>query len=193
MSIADELAKLEELRRRGVLSDSEFAQAKATLLSSPAPSPERQLGDHMAAQLEEVRFQNELARIDREWEIEREQYMVTDRYGRRQVPTTGGSTFVGFAVVGFGVIWTVAAFIMANNGSQFLANHPMASPGESLFPWLFPCFGIMFVIAGVAMGITAHSKAQRYEQAYRAYQRRRADLLSERGEDPQPGSAARSR
>jgi len=34
MSITDELARLEELRQRGVLSDEEFARAKAKLLDA---------------------------------------------------------------------------------------------------------------------------------------------------------------
>ncbi len=36
MSLADELSKLDELRSRGVLSDSEFAAAKQRLLNAPA-------------------------------------------------------------------------------------------------------------------------------------------------------------
>jgi len=40
MNIADELQKLEELRRTGALSDDEFARAKASVLSgSAAPAP----------------------------------------------------------------------------------------------------------------------------------------------------------
>jgi phage shock protein C len=38
MSVAEELHKLAELHQRGVLSDSEFAQAKARLLSGEAPA-----------------------------------------------------------------------------------------------------------------------------------------------------------
>jgi hypothetical protein len=37
-STADELAKLADLRDRGVISSEEFAQAKARLLGTPAPS-----------------------------------------------------------------------------------------------------------------------------------------------------------
>ena len=37
-STADELAKLADLRDRGVISPEEFAQAKARLLGTPAPS-----------------------------------------------------------------------------------------------------------------------------------------------------------
>ncbi|MBK1616124.1 hypothetical protein CKO44_21955 [Rubrivivax gelatinosus] len=39
MSLADELARLDELRQRGVLSEDEFARAKARLLDGGAPAP----------------------------------------------------------------------------------------------------------------------------------------------------------
>lgn len=39
MSLADELSRLDELRQRGVLSDEEFARAKARLLDGPAAAP----------------------------------------------------------------------------------------------------------------------------------------------------------
>ncbi|MBK1690490.1 PspC domain-containing protein [Rubrivivax gelatinosus] len=39
MSLADELSRLDELRQRGVLSDDEFARAKARLLDGPAAAP----------------------------------------------------------------------------------------------------------------------------------------------------------
>ena len=40
MGLADELARLDELRSRGVLSDAEFQRAKARLLDGPAPPPD---------------------------------------------------------------------------------------------------------------------------------------------------------
>ncbi|MDP4300123.1 PspC domain-containing protein [Leptothrix discophora] len=39
MSLADELQQLEDLRQRGVLSEAEFAQAKARLLAGQAVAP----------------------------------------------------------------------------------------------------------------------------------------------------------
>jgi phage shock protein C len=39
MSLSDELAKLEELRQRGALSEEEFTRAKARLLNEPAAPP----------------------------------------------------------------------------------------------------------------------------------------------------------
>src|SRR5262245_35284278 len=83
MGLADELQKLEELRQRGTLTEEEFVQAKQSLLSGA--------GDAMSAHLDEIKYQNELARVDREWEIEREQYLITTRYGQRVVPEPGGA------------------------------------------------------------------------------------------------------
>ena len=39
MSLVDELQQLDALRQRGVLSEAEFAQAKARLLAGSAPAP----------------------------------------------------------------------------------------------------------------------------------------------------------
>ena len=39
MGLADELARLDELRTRGALSDDEYQRAKARLLDVPAPAP----------------------------------------------------------------------------------------------------------------------------------------------------------
>jgi hypothetical protein len=185
MSLADDLAKLEELRRSGALSETEFAQAKASLLNAPASPPEPSVGAQMAAQLDEVRFQNELARIDREWEMEREQYLVADRRGRRHVPTVGGSVIGGLIVVGIGIVWTVFAFGMAQSSSRFLAGHPMAGESESMIPWLLPSFGVLFIIAGIAMSLHSYSKAQRYERGYQSYQQRRQQVLEDRAREEQ--------
>ena len=40
MGLADELARLDELRSRGALSDDEFVRAKSRLLDSPPPPPD---------------------------------------------------------------------------------------------------------------------------------------------------------
>ena len=40
MGLADELSRLDELRTRGVLSEAEFARAKARLLDAPANAGE---------------------------------------------------------------------------------------------------------------------------------------------------------
>ena len=173
MSLADELAKLEELRRGGALSEAEFAAAKKKLLSAPAGA-EPALGEHLAAQLEEVKFQNELAQLDREWELEREKYMVSGKYGRRYTPTAGGGLALSAGGGAFGVFWTAMAFGITSG-----------APDEGPFAIakvFFPLFGVVFTVGAIAYGIHIIGKARQYEQAHEAHQRRRRELLARRGE-----------
>lgn len=171
MSIADELGKLEELRRSGALNDSEFAQAKAALLNSSATGAEPPLGQHLADQLAEVKYQNELARIDREWEMELRQYLITDRYGGRQVPTTGMGIGVAIGIGTFGVLWTIMAVTITNFA-------PNMGP-ISIVKIVFPLFGVVFTISGIGFGLYCYSRAQKHQRAYAAYQRRRDRLKPE--------------
>lgn len=172
MSIADELQKLDDLRRRGTLSDAEFAQAKARVLAGGGAPAAEPLGSHLAEQLAEVRQQNTLAEIDRAWEIERQDYMLRGKYGQRYVPTTGMA--VGTAVVGggFGVLWTIMTFAMTSDMPDFGA--------FSTVRVVFPLFGVLFVGAAVAWGFYGYQSALKYQAAYRAYRGRRAALDDER-------------
>jgi len=134
MSIVDELEKLEDLRRRGVLDDDEFAKAKAALLDGTPDASEQPLREHLADQLAEVKQQNELAQLDREWEIERQQYLIADRWGRRYVPTPGIA--IAVAVFGgvFGLIWTIMAVAITNGAPDVGA--------FSIAKVAFPIFGL---------------------------------------------------
>src|SRR4051794_21535805 len=171
MSLADDLTKLEELRRTGALTDAEFAQAKAQLLAGGAAPAGDAVAEKLGEQLAETRYQNELERIDREWQIEREKYMVPDRFGRRHVPTVGGG-LTGAVVIGvFGVFWTIMAFSITSG-----------APDEGPFGLVkvfFPLFGVVFTVFGVYMGIQAAGKAEAYNRAFAAYQARRAGVKRE--------------
>ena len=171
MSIADELTKLEELRRSGALSDQEFAQAKARLLNAPA-APEQQFGRHLSEQLSEVKYQNELTRIDREWEMERQQYMVRDRYGARYVPTAGLG--VATMIIGglFGGLWTVMAVAITGDAPDV--------GGFTIAKVIFPLFGVLFIAVGIGWGLYAVNKAQQYQRAYEAYKARRDTVRREK-------------
>lgn len=165
MSLADDLTKLEELRRSGALTESEFVAAKGRLLAAePAPAGGA-VADKLAEQLAETRYQNELARIDREWQIERERYMIAGKTGRH-LPTAGEGLVT--AVVGgvFGVFWTVMAFSMTSGAPDF---GPFAIANV-----VMPLFGVVFTVGAIGLGIYAMNKAQAYNQAFAAYQRRRA-------------------
>ena len=171
MSIADELTKLEDLRRNGTLSEAEFAKAKELLLNSPPPPPQEPLVQHLAQQQAEIKHQNELARIDREWEMQKQQYYVTTRYGVRQLPTTGMG--IGIAVIGgvFGVFWTIMAIAITSGA-------PDVGP-FAIVKIIFPLFGVLFTGAAIVFGIVCNIRAKKYQEAYEAYQRRRQQVRQE--------------
>lgn len=155
MDLADELRRLEELHRRGALTDEEFARAKAAVLAGSTPAPAR-LSDQPA----DLRREHELARLDREWERERDRYLVTGRSGARYVPSVATSLVTGVIAVGFGLLWTAMAASLMNG----------------LGP--FPLFGLFFVALGLWVSVSTFRKAVRYRRAHDAYQRRRAELVS---------------
>lgn len=156
MNLADELRQLEELHRGGSLTDEEFARAKAAVLAGAEPAP--------AAALGELRRENEAARLDREWELERQQYLVAGSYGPGYVPSPAMSVLSGVTVAGFGVLWTA------------LTAGTMGGPGGGF--GLFPFFGVVFIVAGVGVSVVSYTKAVRYRQRYDAYQEERRRLLS---------------
>lgn len=159
MSLSDEINKLQELHAAGTLTDEEFARAKATVLGTDdGPSGPVDL-DRTPDQLRQIQLQNEIAQLDREWALEREQYMVTGQYGSRHLPSEGGSIVAGVLIGGFGLCWTVFA----------------ASLGAPAF---FPFFGVVFILVGVGSCIYSFGKAGEYRAAHERYQRRRAELLA---------------
>lgn len=172
MSLADELKKLDDLRRDGTLTDAEFAKAKAALLAAPPGGGDGgAVAEHLSDQLAEVRYQNELAQIDREWEIERRQYLVTTNYGRQQVPSRAMG--IGMAVVGgvFGIFWTIMAVTITGSA-------PDHGPFQ-VTKVVFPLFGIVFICAAIGYGIYCVNRAEAYNKAFARYQARRAAVKPE--------------
>lgn len=155
MSLADEIQKLQDLHGRGVLTDEEFARAKATVLAGP---PAGGTADPAAldTHLRQIQQQNELERLDREWKLEREKYMICGRYGSH-IPNEGWNLVGALVIGGFGIAWTMGAASMDA-------------------PAIFPIFGIVFVVLGVGQCINGFFKAGEYDEAQRRYQQRRAKL-----------------
>jgi hypothetical protein len=104
----------------------------------------------------------ELDHIDREWEKERERYMVAAKSGRRYKPSTGAAVVVGLISVSMGLAWTMTSFAL------FHTLGPLAG--------MFPVFGVVFAIGGTAISFYQFQKAKRYQAAYRAYQNRRSAI-----------------
>ncbi len=127
--------------------------------------------DQIAEQVSHLAQESELARLDRQWEAERESYMITDKHGHRHLPTAGPTGVVGVAVaIAFAVLWTVMA-------------------GSMGAPFFFPLFGVLFIVFILAAAYQGFSKARQYEGALRRYQRHRNAILdrdSDRAGDEVP-------
>jgi Short C-terminal domain len=164
MSVADELRKLQELHQSGALTDEEYADAKGSVLAGPADRPE---DSGVKGHLHEIRHQNDIAQLDREWAMERDRYMVAGRWGYRYVPSRGMSLLGGVVITVFGVIWTMMTV-------------SMGAPG------FFPLFGVVFILFGLGASAYAFIKASEYEAGYKRYRQRRAALMNRR-DDSEPG------
>src|SRR5947209_14014593 len=80
------------VRRTGTTIFTERAPADPHLTDDLAPpgvrfeSPEAGMAEVMRAHLACMEREARVANIDREWELEREKYMVTGRFGQRKLP-----------------------------------------------------------------------------------------------------------
>ena len=124
----------------------------------------------MADRLERLEMQNELARIDREWDMERDRYMQYGRYGRRAVPNAAAGIVIGVVLCTLGL--------------------GMFGVGVAMMFFVAPALGFVFFLpggilltGGVLVGVVNHNAVKRYNRAYQDYQARRAAVLGE----PPPG------
>jgi hypothetical protein len=99
MNLVEELQKLEQLYQNGSLSTDEFTRAKQALLTN-----------NTQPNLSQLNKEVQLSRLDREWELEQQQYMVTGRYGNRHLPSISGGVISIVAIGLFGIFWTVSAW-----------------------------------------------------------------------------------
>ncbi|MBV9791723.1 MAG: SHOCT domain-containing protein, partial [Chloroflexi bacterium] len=97
MSIAEELEQLIALRVQGMLSEDEFNQAKHELLTRRSDRQLAPRSDALSKQEEYLRWQHELAQLERDWKREQEGYKVKERgpYGGRSLPTKESSLLCG--------------------------------------------------------------------------------------------------
>lgn len=109
----------------------------------------------------------ELAALDREWDLERENYMVKDQHGARYIPTKVGSLSKGLATTVFGCFWTMFALALS-----------YGQPGLGL---VFPGVGVVFVVASVVISVSRYNKAEAFQRAQQRYNALRRELLLNTG------------
>ncbi|MCM2371108.1 hypothetical protein [Aporhodopirellula aestuarii] len=119
----------------------------------------KQTTNALVRDVEMLKGDSEIDRLDREWERDRRELMVTNKNGSESVPEKGVTVVVGGFVVAFGIFWTFVAGI---------AFPPMA------------LFGILFVCMAIFGIISTCKKADDYERRKRRYHERRRQLIAER-------------
>jgi hypothetical protein len=154
MSVSDEIQKLDQLRRDGTLTFEEFEIAKRQVLGGSFDGAG-------SRHLEDLKAQNEVAQLDREWELARDDFMITGNHGAKHVPRKVSSVLGGVVVVAFGIFWTSMAATIPG-------------PGR-----LVSLFGFVFILFGVGLSIRNFMKAGQYEEAQGRYKRRRKELVRE--------------
>jgi len=115
--------------------------------------------DHLIDEVARLKLQNELARIDREWDSQRESFMVTGKDGHRSLPSKTGAIFAMVVAGGFGTFFTIFAGAMS---------------GGLMVP-----FGLIFIGVGLFAGFNMLHKADKYERAKKRYDHSRSDLLEQ--------------
>ncbi|MGC4006482.1 MAG: SHOCT domain-containing protein [Pirellulales bacterium] len=164
MSLADELAKLDALRRDGALDEQEFALAKAQLLSQgDEPTLES-----VQSQLRDVRLRTLTVALDQAWELERKTLVFRSDNGHETVPSKESAWLTGGAGVVVGIVWIVVT---------------IAQTYEHGIAWSSVGLGVIFIAAGIGGGGYIASRAARYENAFAAYRIRRARLSLEGAEN----------
>jgi len=132
----------------------------------------REMQEGLGQKLEVLRVQNELERLDREWTLERENYMLTGKGGGRSVPSATGSIIGGIVAVAFMIFWIGGA----------------SSAGAPAPFVLFGVAGLVFAIFAMINGV---SKAGAHETAEQRYQNARRLLIQKLAQAEQTAQGAR--
>jgi hypothetical protein len=113
----------------------------------------------MSGDLDVIKIQNEIERLDREWALEREKYVIRNQDGT----TTGGRVEGGFAAL---VIMIIVMGALAMSVILFSGKMPILG--------IAPLVGMFFIVMQV---YEAHQKGSLLEKAQARYNERRVLLL----------------
>lgn len=112
--------------------------------------------EQLSDRIDELTMLNEMAALDRRWDMEREEFMVQDKHGRRRLPSEGRSIAAGVISVAGGIAWMVFA---TGNGAGS-----------------FGLFGLVFIAIGIGSSVWGFKKAGAFRDAQKRYRRRRREL-----------------
>lgn len=139
-----------------------YCHARLEIVHDPTVTHTRLLEDigrtteRMAGNLRVIELQNDLERLDREWESRKQGFMVTSKNGHRSIPSEAGSMVGGAIGVIMGVV--VLAVTIQIGGPA-------------------PLFGLLFIGIAIFGMVNGTSKATGYKNAESAFIQRRNNLV----------------
>jgi hypothetical protein len=117
-------------------------------------------------------IENEIARLDREWTIAREQYKIHGRYTSK-LPSNNTVPFtiiVAILAIGFVGFWLNGVSSMQEKAASY--GHDHNGTGS-----IFLLFGVVMIIGVIINSVINVNKSSGYEAAKRTYENKRAALL----------------
>jgi len=115
--------------------------------------------ERIAGNLKVIELQNDLERLDREWEAASQGMMVRTRDGGVSAPSVAGAVIAAVMAIGFGCFFVT---ITLSQGA----------------PSLFPLFGLLFVGVGFFALMRGTSQANAYRDLRRRHEANRQRLLA---------------
>lgn len=113
--------------------------------------------DRMANNLKVIELQNDLERLDREWESRRLSFMVRTKDGHLSEPSAVGSIVFGVVLTAFGIVWMS---ITANSSG------------------IFSILGLVFIGFAFVGMVKGANKAAAFKARRSQYHGRRRHLVS---------------
>jgi len=142
-----------------------YCHAKLEVIHDPSVTHTRlmekleQNTERMAGNLKVIELQNDLERLDREWDSGKERFMVRGKQGHRHLPGQGNAMVGGIIGVVGGLAW-------------------MGFASSMRAPAAFILFGLLFVGLAAFGMISEMAKASAYRNAELSFQNRRNALLN---------------
>lgn len=132
-----------------------------------------------------IRVEQELERLDREWEQRRDELMLEDQHGGKMRPTVAGGVI---GIVGIVVLSIVGLVVFGNSSPRSSLPPGVTVPGVRMVEipdnsmsgvMGFPI--AMLVMVGILVMLSIIAKARKYEEEELRYKREREELLRRRG------------
>lgn len=111
----------------------------------------------MAGNLEVIEIQNDIEKLDREWEQDEQNYMVKTKHGQQRPGSPAGQIVGAVVGVGFLIFWISSASSMGA-------------------PTPFVLFGVVMLVIVIGSTVSSVGKFNAREAAHDGYQKRRREL-----------------